>query len=221
MPKNAFKAGEALTAEKMNTLLQDDRLVYGSEESRNDYVSIMTKKAVEDALSEKYTVDAGAIGTAGLANGAVATDKILNAAINESKIADGAVTTNKIVDGAITENKISCLGIDNNFIDSGEFSGTKNISLPSNVSGKFKNKFMLFLYYGVDNKDEKSPHGVHLLRTYFFYYNAESAKWIAADPEWHSWSAYGSNDNSHGSAKVSVDASGRQIVIEKIGRAHV
>lgn len=203
MQQNDFKAGEALTAERMNTLLRKDRLVYGQGESSEGYAPILTKKAVEDKLAGKYSVGVGAIQSNGLANNAVVTEKIANSAVTKAKIAQSS----------IDNEKIQCVGLDKEFIDTGEFTGTKFVTLPT-VSGKFKNKFMLFLYYGVDNGDKRSAHGVHLFRAYFLYYNAETAKWVAQDSQWHSWSAYGDNNNSDGNARIYIDESGKRLVIE-------
>lgn len=206
MPKNAFKAGEALTAEKMNTLLQEDRLVYGSEESGNDYVSIMTKKAVEDKLDKKYTKSAGAINTSDLANEAVETAKIKDYAVTESKIADGAITPEKFSQREIY--------VFNKSFEQETDRKNKEIfvALPE-TNEHIESKFMVFLYYGTDKGNDRSTNGVHLLRAFFVYSKKGESGWQTLDTDTHSWSAYGDRNNSDGKLQACISGNNLKISV--------
>lgn len=154
MPKNSFSVGEALTAEKMNTLLQEDRLVFGTHESGQNYSKIMTADAVSEKLDE-------------------------------------------------VREKVYRITSSRNLIDSAEADGDKNkdeiieIELPP-ADEETNNRYMAFLYYGVDAGGKQTNKGVQMLRAIMAYSERGSDVWQICDDEKHSWTLYCLTDTACG-----------------------
>ncbi len=78
-----------------------------------------------------------------------------------------------------------------------------SINLPQAEIG-YENKFMAFLYYGIDKAEEESVKGVHLLRSFLVYSDKSSTEWRLADDAVHSWAVNYVLDSARGYVKPEI-----------------
>lgn len=162
MPNDFFKAGEAVTAEKMNSLLRQDMLEYGEGESSNDNFKILTKKSVNDKF------------------------KSVNSKIN-------AVTN--------CENKLHSCEVEGNKMDNPV---SITLDLPA-ADESTNNKFIAFIYYGAEKREDKTEKGLRLLRAVMVYSSKGETTWHIGDASTHSWGAFSYLDTACGWMRFSID----------------